>query len=73
MEYSLADMDTVRGRGMQERGNVFYLSSASREAEAVEPDAIGIILIWANQMILEGHMPEHVQVAFHEHFSFFVE
>jgi len=58
---------------MEERGNVLYLPSATKETEAVEPDAIGIILTWANQMMLEGHMPEHVRVAFHEHFSFFAE
>ena len=58
---------------MREEGTVVYLSKLEKTAGDTDPDAIGIILIWANQMILEGRMPESVQAAFHEHFSFFGE
>ena len=58
---------------MQEERNIVYLSKAGLRAEEAEPDAIGIILIWANQMIVEGRMPDHVQAAFRDHFSFFAD
>lgn len=58
---------------MNDEKNVVYLAKSNQSPEGEEPDAIGTILLWANQMMLEGRMPENVQIAFNEHFSFFSE
>jgi hypothetical protein len=58
---------------MYDKENIVYLRAADQAAGDAEPDAIGIILLWANQMLLEGRMPEGVRVAFNEHFSFFCD
>ncbi len=51
--------------------NVVYL--VEPKADHSDPDAIGIIVAWANQMDSEGRMSEAVRAAFIEHFGFFAE
>lgn len=58
---------------MVDIANLHYLVKSPKKPDDSEPDAIGRIVRWANQMHAEGHMPDDVRAAFVEHFSFFAE
>jgi len=58
---------------MVESANTIYLVKAEQKVGLAEPDAIGTIVMWANQMYADGRMPEDVKAAFVAHFGFFAE
>ncbi len=51
----------------------FAVNPPTKADDEAEPDAIGVVIGWANQMRAEGHMPDDVRAAFVAHFSFFAE